>query len=373
MTVPEIRIGFDPGSSLTKIIYSVNQNRPQVLVMEPEVLTLPIGSVTSSLTEFNGVSAAPENSAWVKLGRDVDQCHVVGFLAQEFRAFARLDQLKYEQALYKLLAVIGVIVQRERLPLKVDVRAIGLLPYGEIQNHKRLKAQLEKECKRFWFKEQPIKVNLVSFLSSPEGGGLAWSLIHQNGQDWFNAKTAVVLMFGHRNTSCLTFKRGIVDPRASQTTSLGFFQLLDKILQRSAGQEREGISEAVFQLKDNLSLQNPALRKLIRSTHAGNVEAEAKELLSAIQTAKAEYWWLLRGWLDSIVPNTLDALVIGGGASQYFKPELIDYLGWTQPIWSEIAPLPDSKIDDLLRYRMSDIWGLFKTCFVPDVELEAVG
>ena len=54
----------------------------------------------------------------------------------------------------------------------------------------------------------------------------------QNGAEWFQQQTLAVLMFGHRNISLLLFERGKL--AIGNTTDLGFHQLVDKVLNRTA-------------------------------------------------------------------------------------------------------------------------------------------
>jgi hypothetical protein len=114
MKVTEVRIGFDPGSSLTKVVYALPNSSSKYLVMEPHVLQLPESSLRSNAISFERLQL--EHNAWVKLQSQDPLGYAVGALARRYQIETRLDQLKYEQSLYKLLAAIGVIAHQEQAP-----------------------------------------------------------------------------------------------------------------------------------------------------------------------------------------------------------------------------------------------------------------
>lgn len=358
-----LRLGFDPGRSATKVIYQIDQCPVQLMLMEPEVIALPTDLVQEDETNrFNSATLLPEKRAWVQLRGDAN-CHLVGWLAREYQAFPRFDQLKYEEAVVKFLAVVGVITQRESLPDKFAVEAAVLLPYNEFKNHHRLKDQIERTLKNYQFRGQRLKASLDRFFCSPEGGGLAWELINAQGEEWFYQKTVCVLMLGHGNMSCLTFRHGNIDPSHSQTNRLGFVHLLDRVAIRSAGLDRDAIAETIFAIGGEADANHPLVRTLVRATHDENIEPEVLELCQAIQLARTEYWTLTKNWIDSILPSSLDALVIGGGNAQYLKAELSTYLSWADPMWSQPARTLH-RCDSLMGDRLSDIWHLFTSCLM---------
>ena len=355
----EIRIGLDPGSSLTKVVYALDDTL-QYFWMEPEVLALPVRPTHLGTVDF---CADPEHQAWLQLPQD-ENFYAVGQLAHQFKAIARLDKLKYEQALYKILAAIGAIVQREQVSGKFIVKLATVLPYGEYLNGQQLKQQLAAALKGFEFRGQRMKGTLDDFFCLPEGGGHAWRLIQQYSKSWFKKRVVVILMVGHRDISCLTFRHGTVDPSHSQTTALGFTELLQHIIHLTAGLD-ETIASTVFQIGQNYQPNNPLVRSLVRSTQPLNVEREAQEICEAIRVARLEYGSLVKNWLDKTLPRSLEAIIVGGGASFYLKDELTQILSWAVPIWSE--PLDLDAVDgkgQLLNHRMADIAHLFDSCFM---------
>jgi hypothetical protein len=324
--------------------------------MEPEVLALPVNPTDAGTVDF---CSDPEHQSWLKLPHD-ENFYAVGQLAHQFKAIARLDKLKYEQALYKILAAIGTIVQREKITGKFIVKLSTVLPYAEYRNRTQLKQQITTALKDFEFRGQTMKGTLEGFFCSPEGGGHAWKLIQEKGHDWFNKRDVVVLMIGHRDVSCLAFSRGTVDPNHSQTAALGFSQLLKRIVRRTAGLD-ETIAPRIFQIGTDYKPDNPLIRSLVRANYPPNVETEIQEICYAIQVARKEYASLLKSWLDMTLPDDLETLIIGGGAAFYLQDELMQVLSWAKPTWSEPLNL-DADDGKLLSHRMADIVYLFESC-----------
>jgi hypothetical protein len=220
-----------------------------------------------------------------------------------------------------------------------------------------MKTQIESAVKKFYFRGSPIHARIEHFFCIPEGCGLAWELLQQRGKSWFAQQTIVVLMFGHRNLSCLTFQNGSLVATASRTSDLGFVKLLQGISRRAAGLQSEAIAETIFDLGKDYSPEHDLLRTLIRASHPDNIQYEAQALSQAIEEARVEHWALLQQWLDPILPPRLNVLIIGGGASLYFKAELSELLAWADPIWSETLALGAE--GHQLPCRMADIWQLF--------------
>jgi hypothetical protein len=363
MNAPILQVGFDPGSSLTKVVYRFRTPAPKILVMEPHVLSFLSHLVQDAPLAFGTVD--PIHQAWIKLKSDDESCYLVGELAKQKWNWNRLDRLKYEQALYKLLAVVGAIAQRENLQ-RFGLEVVALLPYGEYENREQFKKQVQAALRQFYFRGQRLNVTLKLFICSPEGGGLAWSLMAQKGEAWFKSKVFSVLMFGHRNTSCLVFRKGQLVPEASSTSDLGFVRLLQGVVQRSAGQSLDALVTPVFAMGAKPTPDHLLMRQLLRSTVPANQTLEAKQLSEAISSARAEYWEALVQWLELVVPKSLNELIISGGAAQYFKAELNQQLSWANPVWSTLASQPVS--EELLNCRMTDIWHLF-LCGLPHTQV----
>jgi hypothetical protein len=366
-------VSFDPGASLTKIVYELaTEGKPCLMTMEPEMLKLPQSSIDAYMSSRKGLeSPKPVDEAWVSSPANGDtQCTVVGFLAQQFSASARLDKLKYETSIHKALAVIGAIAQHNKLPNRFSLSLTSLLPYGEYQNRQAFEQQLQSALKDFRFRGQRLRVKLERFECLPEGAGLAMIRQRQNGKEWFNAQTIAVLMFGHRNTSLLLFERGKMT--AGYTNGLGFHQMVKRVIERTSGQDTTALTSAIYAAGSDITADNQAIRTLVKSREPKNIDYELQMIVNAIATAKAEYWSRLYDWLESTLP-AVNEVILSGGAALYLEQELQDCFQeistyWGADLQQQVQEVFKDKSNDYYRtfreqealsFRLIDAFGLF--------------
>ena len=101
----------DTGGSQTKIIYQTPEaDAPDFFLMPPEVESISQQQFDRYQERIGWLgSPSPEQQAWFSVA---EQLWVVGAFASEFDPQDRLREKKYENALYKVLAAIGVIIQK---------------------------------------------------------------------------------------------------------------------------------------------------------------------------------------------------------------------------------------------------------------------
>jgi hypothetical protein len=318
----DLTLTFDPGSSLSKIIYRLSNGQPRLLLMEPEVIELNPSSIDTHLKTRGSIGIVrPEDDAWLRHSGS-QQCQAVGYLARQFLATARMNELKYERALHKVMAAVGAIAQQADLPRKFSVAISTLLPYGEYQNASRLQQLLQQRLKSYSFRGTRVQASLETFECRPEGGGLAIARAVQGGAEWFQQQTLAVLMFGHRNTSLLLFERGKL--ALGSTTNLGFYQLVDKVLNRTSGQDINALTTAIYRIGKDITPDHPLIQSLVRTRSPTEQKQEREQIVTAILTAREEYWFRLNDWLDTVLPNITKA-IISGGVALYPHDELEEY------------------------------------------------
>jgi hypothetical protein len=113
---------LDVGGSLTKSVYCYKPNQSdsygatQYLLFDPHV-EIVSQKKFDEYYQFKGLlgSPKPENNAWLVLG---DRYVVVGSLANEFDPEDRLREVKYESAIYKVLAAVGIIAKKHGIKKK---------------------------------------------------------------------------------------------------------------------------------------------------------------------------------------------------------------------------------------------------------------
>jgi hypothetical protein len=381
--VNNLTVCYDPGTSLSKILYRLGQGKVKYLTMESEVIKLPLSSVSDSIL----ASTNPKHNAWVRLSEE-DDCYLVGRLARERRASVSIKKLKYESLVPKILAAVAAIATTEKLNPEFDLRLAVLLPFGEYASRNYLEIELRKAIECFWFQEQNFKINLKDYLCNIEGFGIALSDLKTYGLKQFQNSHFVYLMLGYRNTSLLVFKEGSLSRNASQTTQQGFYDLIDKIVAGVSGLNRDEIQAAIhtyelgfynaqIALRDYRSVTEIAVGDLIKSSDLKKADLEMETITKAIDRATQDYWQILKNWLDEVLPplRQLDRMIVCGGTSDFFKDYITNYfqsknqfLKLSQTNLLENELLAALKLDEYeqkefkkhnLALRFADVWGLF--------------
>ncbi|MGB3203819.1 MAG: ParM/StbA family protein [Crinalium sp.] len=395
----KITVGIDPGASLTKVIAEVEGEKETYLVtMTPQISRVSRSALENYRAGKGQLgSPRPEDEAYVEWDNNI---YLVGSFARDFSGDAGLGELKYERAIYKVAAVVGVIIEKassiKRNVSNITLELVVLLPWTEYEDRDTLKDELTKILADFSFRGQPLKVKLTNFLCRPEGSGLAMVRVKQKGMDWFRDRTLAVLMFGHRNVTALQFSGGRMV--SGESPELGFMKLESKALERTSGQKPFELSGAIFQAdyvntnRDKgsppIKLENnPVIQGLARSKKPELRAGEVLKIANAITSSRAEYWAELEQWLDRCLPNRLDEVIICGGAGIYLKPELNKYFGvrerstlpgvaqpfdrpkvpicWGADLTSVVETAFESLTkkrhqEEALAFRLIDIFGLFE-------------
>jgi hypothetical protein len=332
-------LSVDCGGSQTKIIYQLSgEESPGYLLMSPLVEEIKPEKIASYLDRKSSLgSPAPEREAYLKWQERV---FVVGDLAKEFDPEDRTNEQKYENALYKVAAAIGVIVSRLKLKLgkkKLEVHLGVLIPWDEYNDRSIFEERLRTILAGFEWRGVSLFCSIGSILVRPEGGGVAATYIRQNGTDWLHDKKIAVLMFGHRNVTALYFDRGKL---VGDSPLLGFSNFLDAVMERKSV-DRELLSIAVM---DTIAIayndtheqrkshnyypdwtKYQPIKNLVRAKDAELKVEECKLITSAISAATKEYWEKIEKWLVKIIPKDLDIVIISGGASEFLEPNLERY------------------------------------------------
>ncbi|MUG93297.1 hypothetical protein F7734_13005 [Scytonema sp. UIC 10036] len=338
-----LNLSIDFGGSGSKVIYQFGGSQLQYMMLPPglEEVNLEDFKRYKDLQVWRG-DPLPEDDAWLEWKGSI---YVVGDFALEFAAQDRIKERKYENALYKTLAIIGIILEKHQVGAKkrkssspkIILHLAILLPWNEYNDNERFRKQLELMLKSFKFRGVAWDIALKTFLCRPEGAGLLAIRIKQQGKSWFQESTVLLLMFGHRNTTCLYFEKGI--RKVGDSPLLGFSNFLDDVCSRVSGLEREQLARAIF---SGLCSSRHKIYRENRTKHPEweNLEAikslatardeqlrasEAKDIARAIIDATPDYWFRVCKWLDSKIPFLPDEVIVGGGAAVFLEPELEEY------------------------------------------------
>ncbi|MEA5504997.1 hypothetical protein VB735_18175 [Halotia wernerae UHCC 0503] len=160
---------IDVGGSGTKIIYKFSDwKEPKFFLMSPEVEQITKADFQRYLDNqlWNGIPL-PEHQAYLEWQQSI---FIVGEFAHEFAAVDRIHERKYENALYKVLAAVGVILEKHGVAskkpksksAKITLDLAFLLPWNEYNDHKRFFSQLQEMFKAFKFRGQVWDITLTS-------------------------------------------------------------------------------------------------------------------------------------------------------------------------------------------------------------------
>ena len=373
-TFPAIRmleIAFDPGTSLTKVVYSFQGEPTQVMVMEPEILELPVYSFEDNSQDiFSNRDDRPEDDAWLKLKRSDEGCFVLGYLARTMNVSPQVSSAKHKKSVLKLLAVIGAIAQKRGLQDRFSVKVSCVLPYNEMAEKGLFEKALVSALRSFYFRGKHYKVKLNYFFCAPEGGGIAVKMRADSSADSFSQKTVAVLMFGHRNTSCLTFSRGKILASCTATSDLGFHRLIETVSQRSFISDSDLLIQSIYAMHTDISEDDINLRRLVRARASEGASSQAGDIARAIAIARSQYWAVIKDWICRTLPPEVDlALISGGAASSPFLREEIEKLDFVSSFsWVETVPFVKDRLrkfpaEDNLSVRFADVSCLFDAVF----------
>ena len=391
----------DTGGSQTKIIFQTPQmDSPEYMLMPPEVEQISQKQFDRYKERIGWLgSPSAQQQAWFTVG---EQLWVVGAFAGEFDPEDRLLEKKYENALYKVLAAVGVIAQKLQISRRqLSVHLALLLPWQEFNDRKAFEEQLHLLLDEFAFRGKKLTVRLKKFLCRPEGAGLAVARTRVKGLDWFQQRRIMVLLFGHRNTSAIYFEYGQF--KRGDSPLYGFSQLIDFILERHSILDKQALLIALVKAmqekknraKSRIELSHyrfetapepyhltsyptwsecDSIQALVSVRAEALRAAETQTLDQAISQATEVYWEKLLAWIEQVMPDTVDEVVVSGGAAFFLSPKLEDYFDADrreQPfegnlVWdAELAEQMKevfrwfSSDQQLLVSRFADAYGLF--------------
>ena len=382
-----LKIVFDPGTSLSKIFYVLDDGTVKYMAMNPEYLLLPSESA-ESLPVDSGMGK-PEDNAWVRLSPNED-CHAVGTVAKNYRGTFGIKKLKQESLIFKVLATVGAIAQTLNLETRFQLELGVLLPYSEYAKGKESKEKLEEALSNFLFQTKKLNVKLTRFAVLPEGYGIARNHSKNDYLNGFKEENTVVIMAGFRNTSCLFFRQGTFSKSESGTTDLGFYTVIDKLIEKVPGLTRSDFLKSLSSeyKEDNwidrsydyerVSINFSYLAKELKnmgSEECARISQEIEAIEKAYTLCLKEYCILLQNWLEETLPkqSDIDTLIFAGGSYDLLSDWWSSYL-----INSEIRVLENQMesnltrqlfhsdrtglkgfVKDNLASRFADAWGFF--------------
>lgn len=349
-----LKLAVDPGGSFLKCFYTLESFKPELLLMEPEVATVPLESLQAYEQSKIG-NSSPENSAWIEYQNSFQ---AVGFLARKrFNADLQLQRRKFELALPKVLAMVGAISNKHDLPNNSSIQLGILLPWGEYQDRALFQQLITQALADYKFKGQPKSFKLDAFVCLPEGGGIL-TRGRAPGSS-IKDQTIAVIMLGYRDTSILVIERG--EMSKGKTEPLGFSKMIESVMSQTSGLNPHQLTAVICKAGRNINTK--ALEELAM-VDAAYKEHEITTIKNAITNGRKEYWMMLSNWLKLQVPRDVDEVIIGGGTAHYFRSQLNNLFSTTKVNWCDHL---ETQITDnfsqvaakSLQYRLTDVYGLF--------------
>ncbi len=356
---------LDPGTTDSKICYRVSEGEElssfKLLLMDSKTTTVSRESIETY--EANRITTPlPESEAWIKYE---DEYYVTGFLAaRRFKAVLDKKALKYEGAITKVLATVGVIVTKEGLSPSLDLALSIALPYSEWETREKMERELKTALSSFCFRGREFAVNLEFFKCIPEGGGLMLTRGKKLGRKFVESKI-VSLMWGYRDLSVVTSDCSVID---GQTIKLGFLEMLEQIQKLTSGLEEKELLRVVHSAGARITANN--VKSLAKSQSPKRKAEEVIQIVEVIKRVRAEYWSRVKKWLVMTLPPDSQEIVMGGGTTYYFQKEIKAFLQRNYPeipiFWSaelekdvqQVFNLDPQK--DSLCVRLADAYGLFR-------------
>jgi hypothetical protein len=323
------------------------------LAMEPEAIPISEEAI-AQYQKRPFASARPEDEAWVEVG---GECCAVGYLARErFCANPALRVLKSERAQYKVLAMVGAIAARKRLPSRFSLQLGVLLPYGEYEDRESLRQRLAADLSDFKFRGKGYRVQLTQFDCLPEGGGLLLRGL-ERGQD---GAQGLVVMVGYRNASYLLMERGAF--RRGETRDLGFVQMLERVVEATSGLSPLAMAGAVCQAGKRVN-RGP-LKNLCRRLEDKPSGTRVAKLVESVKSSRREYWEMLSDWLVTCRFPSRGQVILSGGTAYYYQEELEKFFSrqgakvtWAEHLEARVKRLLGEQEE--FKYRLTDVCGYF--------------
>lgn len=343
------------GSSLRGITAGKGEFNLALFQMEPEVTPVTLESL-EHCQQFKIGSTDLSRNAYVEFA---DQYFAIGHLAKHFKANLQLEKRKFELALPKVLALIGLISETYQVPNGAAFNLALLLPYSEYSDRDLFKQILTKALADYQFCGVKKSFVLETFICLPEGAGVLF--YGREAGTSFQDLNITVSMLGYRDVSLLHINKGELSKGQSQ--SLGFYNFIKAVCEQTSLTDHEKLIIAICKAGHVVSPK--ALMPLLHNIGDSYKDYELNRIRRAILETKKQYWLMLSEWLKLQIKSDADEVIVAGGTAQYFRSELNSLLRFTKIQWCEElekrirATFPEQVKAHSLQYRLADVYGLF--------------
>ncbi|MDY7008549.1 MAG: ParM/StbA family protein [Cyanobacteriota bacterium] len=355
-TTARVFLAADFGGIGTKAFYvSSESQKVKSIFMGPEIAEVD----TESLNRFQESSITENNAEYRAWCGFQGSYRAVGALAENyFSASSLLKPLKYEQAIFKVLALLWVIKVKCNLPSNFRISLSLLIPPGEYDDRSVLEKILRQTSVAFDTPSGVMSVEMDEFDCQPEGKGILVGLSKVPGLA-IKTDTVSLVMIGYRNASLIVLRKGEAIKKI--TSDLGMNTMVNLVKSRSSqNTPLSTLVPAIVEAGNDAKAE--ALTYLIRTSFVALKEHELHQLQEAILSSRKEYSSILLTWINENVPLSKQWIAYCGGTAQYLRLELDDFAvkqGW-DTIWHGGNIKIPSELDPLqLKMRLNDIFIYF--------------
>ena len=313
-STPELLLVADFGGMGTKAFVADGDN-VLPLFMGAEIAIINPSSI--KMFEKNRfMSTPPQSRAWCGFRGEY---RAVGQLAsQQFRATSLLKPLKYELAIFKVLALLWVASEKLNLPPQFKVSLSLLIPPGEYGDRFELEKILREVALEFDTPSGLMSIEIDFFDCKPEGAGVLMSLQSTPNLN-FDERNISLTMIGYRNASLITTRKGNVVKKIS--SDLGMNYVIEEITNHVSVNVPLSVLLPVV-VEAGSDVNSAVISRLIRTSMTALKENELQKWRDAIISSRNKYLETLQTWMVENVPLDNELIVYCGGTAHYFQKEL---------------------------------------------------
>jgi Actin like proteins N terminal domain len=309
-----VTVAVDTGASGIKVIALVNDQPCILFIIAPHCIAIN-DNATEKADNYN------EHRVWVKYGNEI---FAVGTLAETLGATLRMKPAKFTTATPKILAAIGCAMQRLKLPPKFDLNLICVLPASEFDDRDIVIERVRSAIKILEFPSGKVRIKLKKINIYPEGYGLIQG--QEKSPEVYSSMTMV--MMGYRNISTFETKSGNLCK--SHTSNYGFNYFLADVASQT-GYSPEDLLNPILHCKPSKVL-GEEYEKLYQERYHKIIKSEGKDreyedakIKRVVAIAKQSYVTKITEWLDEIMPDQTNMIVVGGGTTDFVWDDLYPF------------------------------------------------
>jgi hypothetical protein len=344
----KVVLAIDFGGWGTKFIGGPSFDERYAGVIGPQVIEIP-----KELLEAGWFSDELCDRAWIEIN---DKTYALGALATSLaKTHPMLSRPKVETGVRKVLAALWIVKEKFQLSDRLKISLCCLLPPGERKDEKKLWKELKELETGFTTPTGRITFELEEFCCKAEGSGIYLHHRYKRSPDALRRRKIAVLMLGYRDVSTMIFTHNNLTD--SYSCSLGFAELVKKIIRQSSSQNLDRLTPAIANY-----LETPTDKDLT-DVLPNKDSSTLEEFKRAIEISKKQYKIELENWFQEVFPQDLREVVAGGGTADTLRTDLCRLLVKYDLYFHADVKLPDDIKLLEMGNRFGDLWCIWDYFF----------